>query len=181
MRGASPLLATAWLCPVAVSGLLAAGFTGALIHKIGPAWVMTMALCAFLIGTTLMATAPIDQTYWSQTFVSVIVQPWGMDMSFPAATLILSNAVSRRHQGIAASLVNTVVNYSIALGLGFAGTVEYQVNNGGLTTEDKLRGYRGAYYMGIGIAGLGIAICLAFVFKTHFMKRPKRSMQAEKA
>lgn len=180
MRGASPLLASAWISPVTVSGLAAAVFTGLLIHKIGPAWVMTIALCAFMTGTALMATAPVDQTYWSQTFVSTIIQPWGMDMSFPAGTLILSNAVSKRHQGIAASLVNTVVNYSIALGLGFAGTVEISVNNGGKTKEDVLRGYRGAFYMGIGICGLGIAICLAFVFKSHFMKRSKGQDQ-EKA
>ncbi|KAH6661150.1 major facilitator superfamily domain-containing protein [Truncatella angustata] len=180
IRGVSPLLGTAQICPVAVSGLLAAAFTGLLIHKIGPAWVMTMALCAFFTGTTLMATAPIDQTYWAQTFVSVIIQPWGMDMSFPAATLILSNAVSKRHQGIAASLVNTVVNYSIALGLGFAGTVEYQVSNGGQTQEDKLKGYRGAYYMGMGISGLGVIICLTFVYKSHFVKRSK-SKHTEKA
>jgi hypothetical protein len=69
-------------------------------------------------------------------------------MSFPAATLILSNAVSKEHQGVAASLVNTVVNYSISLGLGFAGTVEVHVNNGGRTQQDLLRGYRGAFYMG---------------------------------
>jgi predicted MFS family arabinose efflux permease len=72
----------------------------------------------------------------------------GMDMSFPAATLILSNAVSKEHQGVAASLVNTVVNYSISLGLGFAGTVEVNVNKAGKTPEDLLRGYRGAFYMG---------------------------------
>lgn len=68
-------------------------------------------------------------------------------MSFPAATLILSNAVAKEHQGIAASLVNTVVNYSISLALGFAGTVEANVNNGGYTMEEKLKGYRGAWYL----------------------------------
>lgn len=69
-------------------------------------------------------------------------------MSFPAGTLILSNAVGKEHQGVAASLVNTVVNYSISLGLGFAGTVEVHVNNGGKTPDDLLKGYRGAFYMG---------------------------------
>ncbi|KAH8653491.1 major facilitator superfamily domain-containing protein [Xylariales sp. PMI_506] len=172
IRGATPLLATAWFCPVSVSGLLAATVTGLLIHRMGPAWAMTAALCAFLAGTTLIATAPVDQTYWAQAFPSLVIQPFGMDMSFPAATLILSNAVERRHQGIAASLVSTVVNYSIALGLGFAGTVEYRVNNGGLTFEDKLKGYRGAYYMAIGIAALGVCICIAFVIKTSRVKRP---------
>lgn len=91
-------------------------------------------------------------------------------MSFPAATLILSDAVPRKHQGIAASLVNTVVNYSISLGLGFAGTVETQVNKGGETPGDILKGYRGAYYMGIGLASVGVLVCIAFVAKSKTRK-----------
>jgi MFS family permease len=88
-------------------------------------------------------------------------------MSFPAATIILSNAVSKRHQGIAASLVNTVVNYSISLALGFAGTAEVHVNNGGQTKGDVLRGYRGALYVAIGLAGLGWALSVIFVIHHH--------------
>jgi hypothetical protein len=84
-------------------------------------------------------------------------------VSFPAGTLILSNAVSKNHQGIGASLVNTVVNYSISLGLGFAGTVEVHVNNGGRTPADVLKGYRGAWYMGVALSGLGMVIAAIFV------------------
>lgn len=171
LRGVSPLLASAYFVPVVISGAMAAAVVGLLLHRIGPPLVMTGALVAFTVGSILMATCPIDQTYWAQSFVSFIITPWGMDMSFPAGTIILSNAVSRKHQGIAASLVNTVVNYSIALGLGIAGTVEYQVNNGGTTQADKLKGYRGAYYMGIGLAGLGCGICIAFVFKSRSNNR----------
>lgn len=167
LRGASPLLGSACFAPVVISGAIAATVVGLLLNRIGPPIVMTGALLAFTVGSILMATCPIDQTYWAQTFVSFIVTPWGMDMSFPAATLILSNAVAREHQGIAASLVNTVVNYSIALGLGIAGTVEYQTNNGGETQPDLLEGYRSAYYLSIGLAGLGVAISLAFVFKSR--------------
>ncbi|KAK8123604.1 hypothetical protein PG999_003522 [Apiospora kogelbergensis] len=174
-RGATPLLATAWFSPVAVSGCAASVFTGMLIHRLGPAVVMTAALVFFTVGITLIATAPVDQTYWAQAFVSMLVTPWGMDMSFPAATLILSNAVARKHQGIAASLVNTVVNYSIALGLGFAGTVEYKINNGGNTPEDRLRGFHGAYYMGIGLAGLGVLTCVAYLVKSHTTRRAERA------
>jgi MFS family permease len=91
-----------------------------------------------------------------------------MDMSFPAATLILSNAVSREHQGVAASLINTVVNYSISLGLGFAGTVEVHVTKGDRTFNDTLHGYRGALYTGIGLAGLGIFLSFLFVLKSYW-------------
>lgn len=84
-------------------------------------------------------------------------------MSFPAGTVILSNSMPRQHQGLAASLVNTVVNYSISIGLGIAGTVESNVNNGGI---DTLKGYRGACYTGVGLAGLGVFLAACFMFVT---------------
>lgn len=165
LRGASPLLATAYVSPVTVSGGIAAITTGWLLGKYRPAVAMVIALSAFTIGMILFMTAPVDQTYWTQTFIGGIIIPWGMDMSFPAATIILSDAVPKKHQGIAASLVNTVVNYSISLGIGFAGTVEVQVNNGGLTPEDILKGYRGAYYVGAGLAALGTVVSIVFWIK----------------
>jgi hypothetical protein len=41
-----------------------------------------------------------------------------------------------------ASIVMTVVNCSISLSLGFDGTVETNINNGGLTKSEKFLGYR---------------------------------------
>ncbi|KAI0004837.1 MFS general substrate transporter [Xylariaceae sp. FL0662B] len=178
LRGNSPLLATAMFSPVVIFGFCAALFTGYMLHHLGPPIVMTGALLAFTVGTIIIATCPVDQIYWGQTFVSTVVMPWGMDMSFPAATLILSNAVRRRHQGIAASLVSTVVNYSISLGLGFAGTVEVHVNKGGGTPSDVLLGYRGAFYTAIGIAGLGILVCIVFLLRSM---RRKQATDREKA
>ncbi|KAI5860570.1 MFS general substrate transporter [Durotheca rogersii] len=170
LQGRSPLLATAMMSPVTISGFCAAIFTGYMLHRLRPPIVMTLSLLAFTAGVTVVATCPVDQTYWGQIFVSTVVMTWGMDMSFPAATLILSDAVPRRHQGIAASLVNTVVNYSISLGLGFAGTIETHVNNGGENPVDILKGYRGSFYMGVGLSGLGVVVCLAFLVKTTTQK-----------
>ncbi|GAB7333175.1 hypothetical protein MBLNU13_g04834t1 [Cladosporium sp. NU13] len=168
LRGASPLLASAYLAPVVICGVVAALTTGFLLSYVRPPWVMMMAMIAFMTGSVLMVTAPVHQTYWAQIFVTTIVAPFGMDMSFPAATLILSNAVSREHQGVAASLINTVVNYSISLGLGFAGTVEVHVTKGDHTFDDTLHGYRSALYMGIGLAGLGIFLSFIFVLKSYW-------------
>lgn len=180
LRGNSPLLGSAAFVPVIISGALAAAVVGLLLHRVGPPLVMLLALLAFTVGSILMATCPIDQTYWAQSFVSFVITPWGMDMSFPAATILLSNAVAREHQGIAASLVNTVVNYSIALGLGIAGTVEYQINNGGTTPADKLKGYRGAYYLGIGLAALGVVICLIYLVKSRKEASQRKNDNNEK-
>ena len=89
---------------------------------------MVVAMLAFLVGTVLIATAPVSQTYWAQTFLCLIIIPFGMDISFPAATVVISDAVPPDQQGLAASLVNTVVNYSISLALGMAGTVDKQID-----------------------------------------------------
>lgn len=174
--GASPLLATAYMCPEGVSGAVASVTTGFLLGRLRPAWVMTIALVAFTLGSVLIATAPVHQIYWGQTFFATIVIAWGMDMSFPAATVIMSDTLPKEHQGVGASLVNTVVNYSISLGLGFAGTVEVHVGRYGdpQTREELLRGFRGGYYMGIGLAGLGLIVSIVFLSRGYWSARDKK-------
>jgi MFS family permease len=120
-------------------------------------------LC-FLVGAVLLATAPVEQSYWTQIFLSVLIMPGGMNLSFPAGTIILSNALPREHQGIAASLISTMVNYSISTGLGIAGTIAVNTDKHG---QDPLAGFRGAWYFGIGLSALGVVIAGWFVLKTR--------------
>jgi MFS family permease len=163
-RGWSPLLASAAYAHGPISGLIASLLTGYLMGKIKPHWIMLISMCAFFVGSLLFATNPVDQIYWLNTFFSILVMPFGMDMSNPAATILLSNSVSKEHQGIAASLVVTVVNYSISLALGIAATVETHVNNNG---QDLLAGFRGAQYFGLGLGALGIIISAAFLLQSY--------------
>lgn len=162
LRGFSALAATAQNAPVAVSGLIAAVCTGFLLSHIKVPYVLLMSTLFFLTGQILIATVPVGQIYWAQTFVSIIIMPWGLDMSFPSTTILLSNSTPAEDQGIASSLVNTTVNYSISLGLGIAGTIVRQLNQAGM---DGIAGYRGAWYFGIGLDGLAVAIALYFVVK----------------
>ncbi|EPX71653.1 membrane transporter [Schizosaccharomyces octosporus yFS286] len=177
LRQNTPLLTVAQMAPVGISGCLAAASTGTLLSRFRPIICMIISMAAFTIGTILLATAPIDQTYWAQTFVATIVTPWGMDMSFPAATLVISDFVSRENQGIAASLVSTVVNYSISIGLGIAGTIEVHLNHKG---TNILRGYRSAWYMGIGFGGLGVGVSILAAVLL-FTKPSKRASDVESA
>ncbi|THX62757.1 hypothetical protein D6D05_10507, partial [Aureobasidium pullulans] len=162
LRGYSALAACAQNAPVAISGLLASVATGILLSKTKVSNVLLLATLFFLIGQILIATAPPTQIYWAQTFVSIIIMPWGMDMSFPSGTIILSNSTVKEHQGVAASLVNTVVNYSISIALGIAGTVDRNVNKGG---RDVLGGYRGAWCFGIGLDVAAVVIAFYFVWR----------------
>lgn len=84
LRGVSPLLGSAMISPVTISGAFAAISTGLLIGKLGPRWLMLVSMTAFTVGTILVATMPVKQTYWAQAFVATLVTPLGMDASFPA-------------------------------------------------------------------------------------------------
>lgn len=160
LRNVTPLGSAAQFVPTAVVGFLAAVVTGYLLSRMRTSYIMAIAMMAFCVGIILPATMPVEQSYWIQTFLAMVVMVWGMDMSFPAATVLLSNLVSKGQQGVAASLVATVVHYSISIGLGIAGTVESQISEGG---KEVLRGYRGAWYAGIGLSGMGVLLSMCFI------------------
>ncbi|KAK0714292.1 major facilitator superfamily-domain-containing protein [Apiosordaria backusii] len=98
LRGWSPLLASVSFMPAFLVGFL--------MSRVKPHWIMLISMCAFSVGSLLLATAPVHQSYWFNTFFGILIMPF--------ATILLSNSVSKEHQGIAASLVVTTVNYSYA-------------------------------------------------------------------
>jgi hypothetical protein len=161
LRGTDVLLLIGHISPTAIVGACAALLTAWLLGKVRPGVVMLLSMIAFCVGQVLLATMPIEQTYWAHIFPAVLITPFGMDLSFPSGTIILSNSMAREDQGVAASLVNVVVNYSISLGLGIAGTITRQLTTGS-SPQDILFGYRGAWYFAIGADILGIVIAIYF-------------------
>jgi MFS family permease len=188
LRGHSALLTSAETSPVALTGVLFAFSTVWLLRRIAVSWVMLIAMLFFLLGALLMALAPLHQTYWMQTFVSVLLMPGAMNLSFPAATILLSSALPREKQGIAASLVSTMVNYSISCGLGFAGsihryTIERTGRQLGLTrpaplgnatpavVQSRLVGLRGAYWFAVGLSSLGVLVAGVFILVSKYKEK----------
>ncbi|EXJ86033.1 hypothetical protein A1O1_06402 [Capronia coronata CBS 617.96] len=163
----APLEAALHVVPIVPVAFIASILTAWMMRKCRPSWTLFWALVAFTLGPLLLAIDPnVNRTsYWTWTFVSLLIMPFGMDMSFPAATLIMSNFFPPHQQGVAGSLISTVVNYSISLGLGLASTVEVHVNNHG---HSPMAGIRGGWLMGVGLGGLGVIISVAFVVKSIF-------------
>jgi MFS family permease len=159
IRGASPLLTTAMLSPVILSGLTATLTVSQLYGRVPAHFLLMAAMAFFCIANILIGTMPANQTYWGQAFVSTLMAPFGMDISFPAASLVVSNTMPIHQQGVAASMVSTAINWSVSLGLGIAGTVESELLKRG---RSSLEGYRGALYVGMGLSGAGVLIALLF-------------------
>ena len=77
-RQNSILSSAAQCVPAAISGACAAITTGYLISRLPAGCVMLASMTFFTVGLILLATAPVNQIYWAQTFVSIVVMPWGM-------------------------------------------------------------------------------------------------------
>lgn len=105
IRGASPTMTGVMLIPFFLAGICAAVLVWKLYSKVSGKILMIGAMSAFFIGNILLAFAPGDQTYWGMTFVSCLFIPFGMVISFPAASLIFSNALAPEWQGVAASMI----------------------------------------------------------------------------
>ena len=165
LRNTTPLGSIAETCGIAVCGAIAALLTAYLLPRLRAGVIMILAMLAFAIGQILVATAAIDQNYWAQIFPMIIIMPFGMDFSFPSGTIILSDSMAHEDQGLAASLVTTVVNYSISLGLGIAGTITRQLTGNSQDPATILHGYRGAWYFAIGLDILGLIIAIYFAIK----------------
>lgn len=169
LRGYSPLLVSAALAPAPITGLIASMLAGFLLSKkVKPYIVLMMSMWAFTAGSLLWSLAPVGQTYWLNTFIGILIIPFGMDMSNPAASILLSNSMAKEHQGTAASLVVTTVNYSISLALGIAGSVELAARGG---RDDVLAGYRGAQYLGLGLGGLGLLLAAVFTLRSRIQAK----------
>ncbi|KAF3011894.1 hypothetical protein E8E14_008671 [Neopestalotiopsis sp. 37M] len=167
IRNVSSLWSAVQFIPGVISGMIAPIFTAWALPRVPTSGLMMLSSFAFFAGSLLLTLAPAGQSYWYNTFWSFVIMPWGMDVSFPASTVFISDSVSVEHQGISASLVNTVINYSIALGLGIGGTVEVELPKG--TTI--LEGYRAAQYTSVGLAAVGLIISILLAI----LNRPEKS------
>ena len=167
LRGDSLLGTAAQIVPVPFAGFAASYLNSFLLSRgLLPADILAFSLIWFTLGSVLLATMPVDQIYWKQAFWIYVLSPFGMDLSFPSATLVMSQLVPPDRQGIAASLVATVVYYSQSIGLGIAGTVQVHVAG-----ADTLRGYCGAFYTGIGLSCFGFLTALGPVIERRWKKQ----------
>ena len=196
IRNQSALHSSAQTAPVAITGVLFAFSSIWLFQRFGVAYVMFLSMTFFMLGSLLLATLPIGQTYWIQTFLSILIMPGAMNLSYPAANMLLSSSLPKEKQGIAASLVSTLVNYSISLGLGFGGTIdrytiEHAARKTGWTPEQgtpapisiwtpeivkvRIVGLRASWWFAVALGALGMFIAATFVLITERRKRAQKS------
>lgn len=143
-----------------VSSVIAVFVAAWLIPRVAAQWILAIGVGVTLVTNIILATMPEQQTYWAQTFPALILSGFCPDFVYVAAQVIASNSVKRKQLGVASSLIGTLNLYGISLGLGFAGTIESEINK---ASPDIVRGFRAALYFGAALCVVGLVLDVAFV------------------
>jgi MFS family permease len=141
IRHYSLFLGSAAIVSLTVLGAVGALTSAWLIPRLDAKYIIAIGNICVLVSLILVATMPAQQTYWAQVFPATILMAFCPDFIFSAAQIITSNSVRRREQGVAGSLVVTLLSYGLSTGLGFAGTAEAYTNS---HRTDRVGGYRHA-------------------------------------
>lgn len=177
LRNNSPVMGGLTYIPIMVMGIVAAYSVAFLIHKVKPSFILCCSSVAFLGGCIMLAIMPVEQSFWRISFGQLFILCWGMDLSFAAGSIILSDYLPKRHQGMAGSLISTVVNYSVSLFLSLGSNIEISTLKEG---HSEIESYRNAIYFAIGIAGLGVLISLGFLVSQIYNNDKSGTFTAEK-
>ena len=156
-RGETILTATAQFQTMAIIGFCTSFLAGALVAKIDAQYILAIGAGSVGVTSILMATMPAQQTWWRTLFPAYIFLAFCPDFTFTAAQILAINAVKLHEQGVAGSLIGTILTWGISTGMGIGGTVEVHTNRGG---RDPVRGYRGACYLAFGLAVAAVAVSL---------------------
>ncbi|KAL5339913.1 MFS general substrate transporter [Aspergillus crustosus] len=146
--------------PFGVVATLGTFIAAWLIPRLAAQWILAIGSAAILVANILLATMPVQQTYGAQMFPATIFMAFCPDFVYVAAQIVASNSVKRSQQGVAASLIGTLNLYGNSLGLGFAGTIESEVNKQKI---DQVLGYRAALYFGAGLGLVAVVVDVLFV------------------
>lgn len=171
LRHYSALFAGTTYFMFAIWGCIASVVVGFFIKKVTAAVILFISMVAFVVGCVMLSVTPVDQSYFRMNLGTMIILSFGLDMSFPAAAIILSDDLPMQYQGMAGSLANTMVNYSMSLCLGMGTTIETQINKDG---SELLKGYRAAEYLSVGLSGLGCVISMIYLCERIWAQRGKR-------
>ncbi|KAG7195947.1 uncharacterized protein KQ657_002333 [Scheffersomyces spartinae] len=161
LRGYNPVLAALGYGPFIFFGIIAALSTSVIFKYVKPSLLISIAATCFMVGCIMLAVTPVHQSYFQMTMGVQFVLAWAMDISFPAASILISDFLPLEHQGMGGSLINTSVNYSNAFFLALSLSVEKLIFD---STQSTIQSYRAAMYFAIGVAALGVFCSIVFIY-----------------
>ena len=165
----SPLeVGLAFLPGTLIMGVLSLGFTDKLNMRFGPRRVLIAGLCFLLVAMVLFLRTPVDGTYITDLFPTMIMFGFGAGVAFPALMMLAMSGATPSDAGLASGLVNTAGQVGGAIGLALLATVSTErtktlLADGKSALEALNGGYHLAYLIGAALTLVAIAAAVTIL------------------
>src|SRR4051812_18395033 len=167
--GYTPLeVGLAFLPGSLIMGLLSLGFTDKLNMRFGPRRVLIAGLSFLLVAMLLFLRTPVDGTYITDLFPTMIFFGCGAGVAFPALMMLAMSGATPSDAGLASGLVNTAGQVGGAIGLALLATVSAERTQtllaGGKSALEALNGgYHLAYLIGASLTVVAIVAAVTIL------------------
>jgi len=172
----TPLQLAAWYTPTAVLGIILATVGGFVLHLIPAMLILVIAGIAFIMAPLLFAIAPLGASYWAYTFPAMLCITIGIDTTFNVTNIFITTHMPNNRQGLAGALINSILQLSIAVMLGFADIIGTYTEYQGLA-----KSFKNAFWLEVGLAAAALVILVCFVkvgkAKSELTMDEKEAMQ----
>ncbi|RWA05374.1 hypothetical protein EKO27_g9734 [Xylaria grammica] len=100
LQSTPPLVATRYFAPLLAVGCVAAVTTRFILYRVGLHALFCVATLSIMVGSAIISTMQIQETYWQQMFIGVLFMAWGLYTSVPVATLMILKTAQGLQGGV---------------------------------------------------------------------------------
>jgi EmrB/QacA subfamily drug resistance transporter len=150
---------------VALTAIVAAGLSQALVTRLGVKPVLTTGMVLLGLGLVYFAQVSVGGSYLGDLLPGFILVGIGMGFAFVPVSIAALSGITPREAGLASGLINTSQQIGGALGLAILITVattrtENLAGAGEPGPAEFTSGFRVAFWIGAGFAVIGIVTTL---------------------
>jgi EmrB/QacA subfamily drug resistance transporter len=167
--------------PVALAiGLLSVGFSARLITRFGARATLLPGLLLIIAGLALFARTPVDATYLTDVFPSMLLLGVGAGLTFPSLMTLAMSGATETDSGLASGVVNMSLQVGGALGLAVLATLsatrtKHLVEAGSSTASALTGGLHLVLLVGVGLLAVAFVVA-ATVLRSEAAERAAQGL-----
>jgi MFS family permease len=148
--------------------VLVAGFSQALVTRIGPRPVLALGLALITGGMLWYTQIPVEGSFVTHLLPGYLFVGLGMAFSFIPMSIAALSGVEPREAGLASGLINSAQQVGGALGVAIAATVAFThtktlLASGQAPAHAATSGYALGFWVLAGISAVSVVACIALV------------------
>jgi EmrB/QacA subfamily drug resistance transporter len=182
--GYSPLETGVAYIAVAGTSIVWAMVAQQLVTRVGVKPVLVTGMSLLTIGLLYFTQVSVEGSYLGDLLPGFLVIAMGMAFSFVSISIAALAGVQAKDAGLASGLINTSQQIGGALGIAVLSSVAVAHTNGAAKAGDAVpqaltSGFQAAFWVGAGVAAVGVVAALALIRKDELAAAPSYEAEAE--